>query len=397
MKKILTISMLYPSVEAPHFGVFIKREVDSVATYFDQMVVVPQPWRSPCHFLSSWQNDPLKVRDNHGVEVIYKRYFPLPGRWLQPIKGVWFFLFLIRTVMKLRKNFNFDLIHAHNVYPEGFCATLIKKFVHRPVIISSRGNDLHKLPENVFLRLMIKSALLNADSVITVSKSLAQKAIQLGTDSNKIFVMPKGVDTHVFRPIPRQKAREELGLPLEKQIVLSVGWLIPRKNPFSFVEVLKRYDKAKRERLLFVWVGEGPMQSKLESELRANGLERNVLLAGRRPPEDIALWMNSADIFMLVSFSEGMPNVLYEALACGIPVIASNVDGASEILKDMQNGVLVDPNNYNQIYSRMQKLLEDSDTRDAIGQKGKMLLDEKQLTLEQNAAWIKRKYESIVL
>jgi len=397
MKKILTISMLYPSAEAPHFGVFIQREVDSMAQYCDQKVIVPMPWRTPRQLLSSLRTDPLLIKDEHGVEVIYKRYFPLPGKWLQPLKGFWFFLFLIRTILQLRKKFDFDLIHAHNVYPEGFCATLLKKVVHKPVIISSRGNDLHKLPDNVLLRPMIKSALRNADSVITVSNSLAQKAIHLGTDPAKISVMPKGVDTHIFRPILKHKAREQLCLPLDKQIVLSVGWLIPRKNPLSFFEVLKRFDKVDRERLLFVWVGEGPMQDKLEFELRVNDLERNVLLAGRRSPEEIALWMNAADIFMLVSFSEGMPNVLYEALACGVPVIASDVDGASEILTDMQNGVLVDPNDFSQIHSRVQKLFAEPAFREAIGQKGKQLLTERHLTLEQNAAWIKNKYDSIVL
>jgi teichuronic acid biosynthesis glycosyltransferase TuaC len=394
MKKILVINMLYPNFENPHFGIFIKREVESLADHYSQIIVVPTPWR-PSRGIRSLFKTRRQIDPIQKVEVIYKSYFPLPGALFQPIKGLWFFLFTIGLIKKLRKEFDFDMIHAHNVYPEGFCAFLIKKIFKKPLVISSRGNDLHKLPDNILLRPMIKYALNNADGIITVSKSLSQKAIALGADPKKISVMPKGVDTNVFKPSSKTETRKKLNLPVDKTIVLSVGWLIPRKNPFSFIKILKTYTESARKNFLFVWIGEGPLQSEMENEIHKNNLENYVKFVGRKNPDEVATWMNASDIFMLVSFSEGMPNVLYEAMACGTPIIASNVDGAAEILKHMKTGILVPPDDYNQMAIMVRKLAEDHFFRNLIGKKGLNYLLENDLNWENNAIWLKQKYQYI--
>ncbi|MFO7878294.1 MAG: glycosyltransferase family 4 protein [Desulfovermiculus sp.] len=397
MKKILVLTMLYPSSENPHFGVFIKREVDSLSGHYLQKVIVPIPWRPFRESGSLYQSGGQQVNPANEAEVIYKEYFPLPGALFLPIKGLWFFLFLIGSIKKLKKNFDFDIIHAHNVYPEGFCAALLKKRFKKPLVVTSRGNDLHKLPNNLFLRPMIKHVLRDADTVITVSKSLARKARELGADPDKISVMPKGVDVDVFHPMSKTDARNKLGLPMEKSIILSVGWLIPRKNPLSFIKVLKSYSDVQRQNLLFVWVGEGPMREEMEGEIGRNELENYVKLVGRREPDEIATWMNAADIFMLVSFSEGMPNVLYEAMACGVPVIASNVDGASEIIEHGQNGILVSPNDHQGIAASISLLSGDGMLRKHYGNNAKRFIKDGSLYWENNAFWITEKYEGLYL
>ncbi len=394
MKKILVITMLYPNSENPHFGIFIKREVESLADYFSQKIIVPRAWvpsqgiRS--FFMTGVQSDPVQK-----IDVLYKSYFPLPGALFQPVKGLWFFLFTVGLIKKLRNEFDFDMIHAHNVYPEGFCASLIKKFFKKPLVITCRGNDLHKLPDNVLLRPMITSALNNADGIITVSRSLSRKAIDLGADPEKISVMPKGVDTRIFKPMPQPDIRKKLNLPVDKTIVLSVGWLISRKNPYSFVNILKSYTDPDRKKFLFVWIGEGPLQSEMENEIYRNNLEEYVKFVGRKNPDEVAIWMNAADIFMLVSFSEGMPNVLYEAMACGTPVIASNVDGAAEILKHMKTGILVAPDDYGQMAEMVKKLDEDHVFSQTMGKEGLNFLLDKGLKWENNAKWLREKYEKI--
>ncbi len=396
MKKILVISMLYPSAENPHFGVFIKREVDSLAEHYSRKVIIPLPWR-PAHGIRSLFNSRKQTANpDTGIEEIYKSYFPLPGRFFQPVKGIWFFLFLAGLIKKILKEYDFDLIHAHNAFPEGFCAILLKHFFKKPVIISCRGNDLHKLPDNCLMRPMIKHALCKADSVITVSKSLSRKAVDLGADPDKISVMPKGVDAGVFKPISKTKARQKLDLPQDKIVVLSVGWLIPRKNPFSFTEVLKRYPESERRRFLFVWVGEGPLQADMEKEIHKNSLQDNIRLVGRKNPEEVAMWMNAADIFVLVSFSEGMPNVLYEAMACGIPVIASNVDGAAEIIQNGENGMLVSPDDYAMIAKKIKELANDCELSDIVGNNGRKFMENAGLDWEKNAVWLMHKYQAVI-
>ena len=196
--------MLYPSSDNPAFGVFIQREVASLDRYFVQTVIVPKPWRPSEGITSLIEYDAKRASQTTNVEIIYKAYFPLPGTFFLPFKGVWFFLFLIRMVKRMQINFNFDIIHAHNVYPEGFCAILLKKIFNKPVMVTSRGNDLNNYPRYTILQRMIRYVLRNADGVITVSKSLAQRAIALGADPARVSVMRKGVDMEIFKPM-RQK------------------------------------------------------------------------------------------------------------------------------------------------------------------------------------------------
>ncbi len=102
--------------------------------------------------------------------------------------------------------------------------------------------------------------------------------------------------------MPQPDIRKKLNLPVDKTIVLSVGWLISRKNPYSFVNILKSYTDPDRKKFLFVWIGEGPLQSEMENEIYRNNLEEYVKFVGRKNPDEVAIWMNAADIFMLVSF-----------------------------------------------------------------------------------------------
>lgn len=387
--------MLYPSTKAPHFGIFIKREVDSLAGKVRQKVIVPQPWRPSGGQVSMGNCNRKRVAQSNGVEIFYQDYMPLPGTLFLPFKGVWFFIFLFKLVKRIQRDFDFDAIHAHNVYPEGFCAVLFKQIFKKPVILSSRGNDLNNYPRYSILRGMITYALRHADSVITVSKSLGKKAHALGADFSKISIMPKGVDMNLFRPMSKTETRRKLGLPTDKTIILSVGWLIPRKNPHSFIKALLHYSAEDRDKLFFVWVGEGPLRQKVEKEIRQHQLESNVLLAGRCPPEAIPVWINAADIFLLVSFSEGMPNVLYESMACGAPVIASDVDGASEILEHMKTGILVSPFDYSRIARNILELANDKNLRDRLGRKGREYMLAKQLRWENNASWLLQKYQHL--
>ncbi len=396
MKNILVISMLYPSPEHPHFGVFIKREVESLTGLYSQKVIVPLPWHPSQGIKALFNSRAQKDNETNDVEVIYKKYFPLPGTFFQPVKGFWFFLFIFSLVRRIQKDFDFEIIHAHNVYPEGYCAYFLKKIFNKPLVISCRGNDLHKLPDSFLLRPMIKKALSEADSIITVSGSLSKKAVALGADPDKVSIMPKGVDTSIFKPMPQEDARRRLGLPMNKTIVLSVGWLISRKNPFSFIEILKQFSESDRHKYLFVWVGEGPLRSDMEKEISSNRFDGYIWLVGREDPDEVAIWMNAADIFMLVSFSEGMPNVLYEAMACGIPVIASDVDGAGEIIENMKTGMLVSPDDYSQMTELVLKMTEDNAVRGAIGQNGLDYLLEKGLNWENNAEWLRNKYQVVL-
>lgn len=387
--KILVISHLYPDATRSHFGIFIQREVESLLDHCRLKVIAPRPW-------IPWKNSKKKAMGNGQVEVSYLCYFPLPGALFRPVKGLWLFLFLKRLVYRIKKRFDFDIIHAHMVYPTGFCTVLLKRIFKKPVVISIRGADINKLPRYYFLRKMIVYTLNNADAVITVSNSLKQRILDLGIPENKVKVMAKGVDLDKFKPMDKSEARKKLNLPQDKIIVLSVGHLISRKNPLGLVESVCLIPEDKRGSFLFVWVGEGQLEKKMREKIKENKLEDMFLLAGRVDPDFMPEWLNTADIFVLISFSEGMPNVLYEAFACGIPAIVSGVDGALEIIKNGENGILVSPHDSRQISEQILSLARGQDLRDNLSRNARIYMEDKGLSWDKNAFWITDIYKEIL-
>jgi len=156
-------------------------------------------------------------------------------------------------------------------------------------------------------------------------------------------VVPNGVDASLFPTISREQARAELGLNPIGRIILSVGSLRPSKNFEHLLRALKkiRSDPASRDISLAI-VGYGHHRSQLEREISRLGLQDHVVLAGRVPHEQMVRWYRAADLFCLASGSEGWPNVIFEALACGLPVVSTPVGGVPEILISSDYGILLE-------------------------------------------------------
>jgi glycosyltransferase involved in cell wall biosynthesis len=179
-----------------------------------------------------------------------------------------------------------------------------------------------------------------ADRVVTVSQALKNVAVGLDIGEEKISVIPNGIDTGKFSPIPEGQARKILNLP-DKKVILSVGALIPTKGFDLLIQAVKiLIDKHGRKDLYLVIVGEGPARGNLEKLIAALDLGENVHLAGGVPHKNIHLWYNAADLFCLASHREGWACVLIESLACGTPVVATNVGGAQELVCSDKYGLL---------------------------------------------------------
>lgn len=389
--KVLVLSHLYPNHCQPHFGVFIQREVKALSRLCSIRVIAPVP----LNFFKKMTPEEIKVSDT--LIVYYKKYLPLPGISFLPFKGRWFYIFLKKLVLKIKESFNFDIIHAHMVYPTGFCAVLLGKMLQKPVVISIRGADINKLSKHKIIRKMIIYTLQKACTIIVVSESLRQRVLALGIDKEKVKLMAKGVDLEKFKPLDRRATRKKLKLPFDKTVVLSIGHLIPRKNPLGVIDSFLCIPEAERKNYLFIWIGEGPLEKQVRQRIKEKGLESNFKLAGRISPDDIPFWINAADMFILASLSEGMPNVLYEAFACQIPVIATAVDGAREIIKNNENGVLIKPSNPKELVNAIMRLGRDGVLRDKIAKAGRAFIEKNNLTWAQNALWLKDIYEDVII
>lgn len=269
-----------------------------------------------------------------GVKTHYLTYptVPVVGRSLNGwLSG--------RALLKPLRAFQPDVILAYWIYPEGEGATLAGARLGVPVVLGSRGSDLLKIPDAASLR-GVRRALRRAHSVLTVSRELAAKAVELGADQGRVHTIVNGCDTQVFRPLPRDEWRGRLGVDAAAHLIVYAGHLIAGKGLNELRDAFRALAPA-RPQLRLVLIGEGQMDRDLRAWAEREFPGR-VTLTGGLPAPRIAEWLAASDLLCLPSYSEGCPNVVLESLSCGRPVVATTV-GAIPDLVDHESGVLVPP------------------------------------------------------
>jgi glycosyltransferase involved in cell wall biosynthesis len=242
------------------------------------------------------------------------------------------------------KRIELDLIHAHFIYPQGYVAVKLGQKFNVPVVVSAHGHDVYEMPfrDNDWKNI-IRQTLEQSDHVITTSyknKNIITK--ELGIDK-EISVIPTGFNSKIFRLIPRNIAREKLSLPKDKKIILNVGNLYPVKGHKYLIAAIKEIVKIGRNDVLCIIIGSGPLRKNLEKSIKKEKLNDYIKLIGAKPHNEIPLWMNAADLFVLPSLNEGNPTVMFEALGVGLPFIGTRVGGIPEVLVSEDYGFLVEP------------------------------------------------------
>jgi teichuronic acid biosynthesis glycosyltransferase TuaC len=353
--KILSLTSLFPSHLNPVRGVFIKERVRHVAKHHQLQVVAPVPYFPPVRLYQRWhQYARIRSRERiAGLDVHHPRYLITP-RIGMVFYGLLYFLSLYPFLKRLSREFAFDLIDAHYLYPDGFAAVLLARALRRPVVLSARGTDVNLFMKLPLIRIWILHALRHCDRIIAVSGALREAMMQAGIDGKKIDVIPNGVDADSFPAIPKDQAREELGLPREGVLLLSVGSLRRSKNFEHLLQALVDIRSSAGDRdVRLVIVGYGHHRGRLEKEIDRLHLGPYVILAGRVPHSHMYKWYHACDLFCLASSSEGWPNVIFEALACGLPVVATPVGGVPEILVSPNYGLLLEDCQTSRLSSRL--------------------------------------------
>ena len=342
--KVLVFTSLYPNNVWPNHGVFIKERMSQFAKLegCDIKVVAPVPY-FPASVKCNWRwkfSQVVRQEVRDGIEVYHPRYL-MPPKLGMTFYGILMLLSVIATIMRIRRDFDFDLIDAHYVYPDGLAAVLLGLLFTKPVVVSARGTDISLYAGFSVIRQLLRYTLRKATKVIAVCQALKEAMISLGIPEEKIVVVPNGVDMAKFYGIPKEKARQQLGLPASKKLILSVGNLIPRKG---FDLLIKAVDMAMKgsdhQRLQLIIVGEGPSRQDLDNLAASIGRKDAVTFAGAVPHNELYLWYSAADCFSLASDREGWPNVILESLACGTPVVATDIWGVPEVISTGAVGIL---------------------------------------------------------
>lgn len=335
--KVLVFSTVFPNPVQPLHGLFVLERVRHAARHCDVRVVAPRAW-------FPWRRTAAVPRREvrGGIAVDHPTFFYVP-RVFKVLDGLFLFLSALACVARIRKEFDFDVIDAHFAFPEGLAAVLLGRWFRRPVTITLRGTLL-PLSAYRLRRWAIRWTLRRADRIIAVAHPLARRALELGAAPDRIEVIENGVDTVRFAPRDRVEARRTLRLPAAGKLLVSVGRLYRGKGFQRVLAVLPGI-LGECPDLVFAVVGAAAGDKDCEPELRrlteALGLADRVIFAGARPPDEVAVWLNAADVFVLASDSEGCPNVVWEALACGRPVVATRV-GEVERMVPPFAGILFD-------------------------------------------------------
>jgi glycosyltransferase involved in cell wall biosynthesis len=309
-------------------------------------VISPQPW-FPLHglirrFRPYFRPSQPRRESQSGIEILRPRYFSVPGV-LKQLDGWFMAMGARRTVRRLRRAGQVDVIDAHFGYPDGYAATLVARWEGIPCTITLRGTELRHSRDNA-LRQRLLVGLRSATRVFSVSASLKRLAMELGLPDEAVRVVGNGVDSARFRPVPRSEARRALGLDQDASVLVTVGGLVERKGFHRVIaclpELMKDFPK-----LHYLCVGsagpEGDFSARLKAQVTELGLDDRVHFLGALPPDEVRRTVSAADVSVLATSNEGWANVLLEAMACGVPVVATDVGGNAEVVCREDLGTIV--------------------------------------------------------
>ena len=392
--RVLYLSTLFPSAARPGFGLFVARQAEAFAQRGDVELVVlhpvaiaPQPFD---RFINTPATRalPAQMRD-WGAEVHYPRY-----PWLPRIGPRWNPALIARAVLPLARRLHaehpFDLVDAQFFYPDGPAAARVAAALGLPLSIKARGSDIHLWGSIAYARKQMLAAAGQAAGMLAVSAALKADMAALGMPADKIAVHYTGLDHARFQPLPRNETRAALvneaglAIPATAPLLIGVGNLIPLKGHDLTIAALARLPDAH-----LILAGTGPEASALQRQVHDLGLEARVHLLGSVKPDVLARWLAASDVFVLPSEREGLANGWIEALACGTPLVISDVGGAREVVLDAGAGRLAarDPQ---AIARAVGELLANPPTQTEVAQNAA------RFSWEQNAAQLAAHYQRII-
>jgi len=303
--------------------------------------------------------------------------------WLKnPARVYWESLYALNISQVIRRN-NIDLIHAHFAYPEGLAGLLAKRVTGKPLIVTVHGYDIlteesvkYGLRLNKNFDAIIKWVLNEADAVITASNATFKEAHKIISAHENIYLIPNGVDVQRFNPhLNGSYLKEKLKIGEDK-----VVFTLRHHKPVYGIEFLiKAVPLVLREKkdITFVVGGDGPLRHYHEKLAEKLNVKNKIIFTGRIPHDEVLFYYSVSDIVVVPSLQEAFGLVVSEAMACGKPVIGTNVGGIPDQIIDGYNGFLVKPRSPKDIAEKIIWLLENQEEAKVMGMRGRKIVEEK--------------------
>ena len=322
--KVLFISNLFPDATEPYRGLDNVTLLHHLKEDCEIRVIAPRP-------SLPWKSTAAKVcrEIDKPFEPVYAKalYVPKIG---SRINHHLFAKAIAGPMRNLRQTFAFDTILCSWTYPDTAAVAMVAKQMQVPFVGIVQGSDAHVYLRMPLRRPIIVSAMNQSSSAITRSAKLAELLAEAGVDRSKLHPVYNGVDLELFRPADPIAARKELGLAPDLPTLLFVGNFLPVKNPLLLIHA--HAGVCSEHKCQLVMIGGGPMENEVRQTADELGFGKHVILAGRKLAPQVARYMQAADLLCMSSENEGVPNVILEAFASGLPVVSTNVGGISEVL-----------------------------------------------------------------
>lgn len=360
----MRIALVTPMLPVPHDqtrGRYIHetaRSLSKLATvkvFFQQLRYPQIPLLAPRSFIDGCVGPDYRI-DGIDVETDSYPALPLVSRAFNGHVNA--------ALMGSRvRAFRPDVMLGYWVYPDGYAALRVARRLKVPCVVGALGSDIHV--RTGLNDRMTRETIAGANALLTVSEAMRQTAIRdFGAPPEKVTTIVNGFNTSVFHARDKAQMRQKLGIGADEEMIIYVGRFIESKGMRELITAFKALSAA-RPRVTLALIGDGVMKAGLESLIAEAGLQKRVHLPGGQSPQGVGDWIGASDVLTLPSWSEGYPNVVVEGVACGRPVVATDVGGTREILNG-SNGILIPPRDPAALQEALARALDTQWDHDAI-------------------------------
>jgi len=332
--RVLTITNLYPNPYQPTRATYNRQQLRALHEAHPVRIISPISWTDEIGARLRQSRKPMSHRRAilDQITVAHPHYFYTP-KLLRSRYGHFYRASVRRAFDEALNEFHPDVVFAPWAYPDGWAAVKLAHERRIPAVIKVHGCDI--LVEGKGLQHYrgryqpTVDALCEADAIVAVSQHLADACIELGVEPERVRVVYDGIDANLFHPGPQDQARRHLHLHTADPIILFIGQLVHVKAVDVLIDACAKLAPELNFQCLIV--GDGPLRPELQQQIARLGLQNKVKLLGPRPHHELPHYFRAATTFCLPSHSEGVPCVLLESAACGLPFVASRVGGIPEI------------------------------------------------------------------
>lgn len=326
-----------------------------------------------------WKNQghDVPLCDIPGLNTIPVPMLRLPGNWYNRWTGFMAYMSMRRRAEELHAIEKFDVIYATDLFPDGNAAARLGKRLGIPSTCLAIGVDVnytaHSTP--ALYRHFVETVR-GLDGTLACGRSVAEGIEKVRGD--KTLEVYGVVDLDAFAPATNLGSLlEQLGIDREELVILFAGYLSNRKGVHELMEAYAKVAQQVGRSTRLVLCGAGEEEARLRETAQQRGVNGSVFFQGEVAPEAMSNWMKASDVFVLPSHTEGMPNAVMEAMACGTPIVSTKVGGLPAAIGDCDGAILVEPKNVEQLAEAMSRVLKDSALRQSMSNAARARAEER--------------------